>query len=213
MTNKNFVPLEESQKNKKPFLEYNNKTEQSYIKNNFETPEYLDYQEKNFLSKVDVENYPIERTVTKIVRTRAQDNTSKKKEYKEFLVWYENWYGKDWMGRKVPPVADHVEGVYNEQEKEPVVEKMKIVGYQRSGQNTIYYVPFSKSKVDEIVNSSMGTYRENIVYCVKNGPEMRNDRFSYDQFVNLKFEECVDLMLKPGGPSKYPYDKTRQQYS
>ena len=82
MTNKNFVPLEESQKNKKSIIEYNNRTEQSYIKNNFETPEYLDYQEKNFLSKVDVENYPIERTVTRIVRTRAQDITSKKKEYK-----------------------------------------------------------------------------------------------------------------------------------
>ncbi len=50
------------------------------------------------------------------------------------MVWYENWLGKDWMGRKVPPLADHVEGMYNEQEKEPVVEKMKIVGYQRSGQ-------------------------------------------------------------------------------
>jgi hypothetical protein len=45
------------------------------------------------------------------------------------MVRYENWYGKDWMGRKVPPVADHVESMYNEQEKEPVVEKMKIVGY------------------------------------------------------------------------------------
>ena len=43
------------------------------------------------------------------------------------MVWYENWHGKDWMGRKVPPLADHVEGMYNEQEKEPVVEKMKIV--------------------------------------------------------------------------------------
>jgi len=45
------------------------------------------------------------------------------------MVKYENWYGKDWMGRIVPPVADHVESMYNEQEKEPVVEKMKIVGY------------------------------------------------------------------------------------
>ena len=42
------------------------------------------------------------------------------------MVWYENWHGKDWMGRKVPPLADHVEGMYNEQEEEPVVEKMKI---------------------------------------------------------------------------------------
>ena len=109
------------------------------------------------------------------------------------MVWYENWLGKDWMGRKVPPLADHVEGMYNEQEKEPVVEKMKIVGYQRLGTNTVYYVPFSNSKVDEIINSSVGSYRDNIVYCVKNGSEMRNDKFSYEQFVSLKFEDCVDL--------------------
>jgi hypothetical protein len=39
------------------------------------------------------------------------------------MVWYENGYGKDWMGRKVPPVLDHVESMYIEQEKESVVEK------------------------------------------------------------------------------------------
>ena len=72
-------------------------------------------------------------------------------------------------------------------------KKWRIVGYQRSGQNTVYYVPFSKSKVDEIINSSVGSYRDNIVYCVKNGSEMRNDKFSYEQFVSLKFEDCVDL--------------------
>ena len=112
MTNRNnFVPLEESSQknNKKPILEYNNRTEQSYRQNNFEIPEYLDYQEKSLLSLVDAENYPIERTVTRIVRTAEYDNTTQKRERKEFLVWYENWRGKNFLGQSIPPVSDHVE--------------------------------------------------------------------------------------------------------
>ena len=58
----------------------------------------------------------------------------------------------------------------------------------------MYYIPIFKSKVDEIFNSSVGSCRENIVYCVKNGSEMRNDNFSFDQF-KLKFEECANLLL------------------
>jgi hypothetical protein len=57
----------------------------------------------------------------------------------------------------------------------------------------VYYIRFLKSKVDEITNSSVGSYRENIVYCVKDGSELRNDNFSFDQFVSLKFERCVNL--------------------
>ena len=122
-------------------------------------------------------------------------------------------YTKDRLGRRLPPVADNIEGFYQEQEKEPVIEKMKLVGYKRSGQHIVHYVPFSKSKVDEIINSSVGTYKETIKYVVKmNSPDMRSE-FSYDQFVNFSHSECVDLMLKPGGPSKYPYDKTKQHYS
>lgn len=45
-----------------------------------------------------------------------------------------------------------------------------------------------------------------------NSPDIRSE-FSYDQFVNLSHSECVELIMKPGGPSKYPYEKTKQQYS
>ena len=53
MNNKNFVPI--NQKNKKPILEHNNRTEH-IIQNNFEMPEYLDYQEKNFYQKFMLNN-------------------------------------------------------------------------------------------------------------------------------------------------------------
>ncbi len=94
---KNFVPIK--QESKKVEIEYNNKTEQSYKKYYLEVPEMLNYQEKHFLSLVDPEN-PIERTVTRIVRLKAPDYSTKKRELKEYLVYYENWYGKDWQGRR-----------------------------------------------------------------------------------------------------------------
>jgi hypothetical protein len=47
MTNENFLPLD--QKNTKPILE---SAEQSYIKNNFELHDYLDYEEKAFFIKI-----------------------------------------------------------------------------------------------------------------------------------------------------------------
>ena len=61
--------------------------------------------------------------VTKIVRLKAPDYSTKKRELKEYLVWDENWYGKDWLSRSLPPVTDHIEGFYQEQDREPVVER------------------------------------------------------------------------------------------
>lgn len=76
---------------------------------------------------------------------RAPDYTSKKRELKEYFIYYENWYGKDWLGRSVVPVANHVEGVFEEQEVEPVVNnKGKVIGHERKGQHTVYYIPFSE---------------------------------------------------------------------
>ena len=80
--------------------------------------------------------------VTRIVRLKAPDYSTKKNELKDYLVWYENWYTKNRLGGRLPPVADNIEGFYQEQEKEPVIEKMKLVGCKRSGQHIVHYVPF-----------------------------------------------------------------------
>ena len=65
----------------------------------------------------------------------------------------------------------------------------------------------------KLLTRQSNPYKETIKYVVKmNSPDIRSE-FSYDQFVNLSHSECVELMMKPGGPSKYPYEKTKQQYS
>lgn len=180
-------------------VEYNNKTEQSYVKQGLKVPERLDFQIKNFLSEVDITKGDIEKTVTKIARIKAIDYTDKKKKQKEFMYWYENWNGKDWQSRKVSPVTDHVEGIYKEQEVEPIIERNKKTGVKRSGEHTIYYIPYTKEKVDELITNSIGTEKETIKYMIKT-PTQRNDDFTYEQFTSLSFDECVGLMMKPGGP-------------
>ena len=127
--------------------------------------------------------------------------------------WYENWREKNWLGQSIPPVSDLVEGVYEKQNLESVIDKKgEIIGHERSGQHTVYYVPFSKKKVDEIIDSSDGSNRDGIVFTVKNGQEMRNDKYNYDQFVNLSFVELVDLMItKKGGPTMAAMEQQHQQ--
>jgi len=187
-----------------PPINYNNKTELSYGEIGFAAPEDLDQQEKNFLNLVDVTKKPIERMVTKIIRIKAIDHNSPKKERKDFLMWYENWYGVDWQGATVSPVTDHVEGRYQKQSKNPVVKQGKIVGYSRGPETTVYYIPFSRTKVDEIIAGSVGTDRDTIRFVVSNGVR-RNDSYSYEQFVNLSFEDCIKLMNQTGGPEMTPY--------
>ena len=104
LSSSNFVPVKKT--NKKIVWEYNNKTAQSFTKNGLEVPDNLDSQERNFLSKVSVDpnsaGHEIRRTVTKICRFKAIDYSSKRLERKEFLYYYENWYGVNWRGVKDP---------------------------------------------------------------------------------------------------------------
>ncbi len=121
---------------------------------------------------------------------------------------------KNWLGQSIPPVSDLVEGVYEKQNLESVIDKKgEIIGHERSGQHTVYYVPFFKEKVDEIIDSSDGSNRDGIVFTVKNGQEMRNDKYNYDQFVNLSFE-LVDLMItKKGCPTMTAKEQNINRYN
>ncbi len=204
--------LVEQKKKKVPDIlkGWNNRTEESYRKNGLDVPEHLDYQNKHFLMLVDAEKYPVEKEITKIVRIRAIDYNSKRKEMKEFLYGFENWYGKDWQGRKVAPVADHVEDRYWEQELEPVIERDQIIGYDRTGQHEVYYVPFSKKAVDDIIAKSTYDNKEQIKLLVKT-PTIKNGQFSYDQFVNTPWDECITMIMYNGEPSRYEYHKKQQE--
>ena len=209
----NFVPVQNSNKNKKPALEYNNKNELSYIEQGLTPPDNLNQQERNFLSKVDPKVEPIIRTVTKIVRLMAIDYNSPNKERKEYIMYYENWFGRDWLKRIVPPVTDHIEGRYDMILTEPVYDKNEeeLIGYKRSGKRQVYYIPFSKEKVDEIITNSMGSdKKETIKFLFSNEP--LGYEFPYEEFVNRSYDELATMLFIPGGPKPLLQKKEFQKF-
>ena len=206
----------------KPKIAYNDLNQKSFSKNGLKVPENLDSQQRNFLSKVSTKQelgHKIRREVTKIVRLKQRDYNSEKLERKEFLYYFENWYGVDWRGAKVSPVTDHVEGYYSEIEMEPVMNQQgEVVSNKRSGQHTVYYIPFSKEKVDEIIESSVGTDKDTIKYLFTDGA--LGYEFPYEEFVSRPYEELVSMLIAPGGPKTIlqkqqleKYQKEQQQIS
>jgi hypothetical protein len=192
--------------------EWNNKTRQSYIENGVSKDkiprhvEAADYQVKQFLSKVDHKGkfVPV-RSVTKIVRIKATDWDTEHQEQKDYLYWYENWYGKDWLGRDIAPVTDHVQGVYEEiLMKDKINDYGDVEGRERNGSRTKYYVPFSKEAVDKIIATSDNTDKNNISFVFKSS-QMRTGDYTYEQFCNSKREEMDEIARTPGGPSMFDH--------
>jgi hypothetical protein len=194
---------------------YSQKTRESYLKNGLEVPNYVDYEERNFLSLVNIEpdkGGPIKREITRMVRLKARDYSSEKVVYREYLIWYENWRGKDWLGCDLPPVADRCEGMYYQQDTKKVIDRDFTTGrllpptIKRLGQHEEYFIPFSKEKVDEVIgdrDKNSITYTIKFPAGVSGGTGIRNN-FSYHHFVNLSMEEAFKLNSKAGGSSMNP---------
>lgn len=85
---------------------------------------------------------------------------------------------------------------------------MQLIGYKRSGEHPIYYIPFSKEKVDEIIASSTKNVVNDIQFVIKNGP-YRCGNYTYEQFVNSTQDELVEMMMENGGPSVWEYKKKK----
>jgi hypothetical protein len=188
---------------KKPILEYNNRTWKSWVNlgipdiidripHNVEAPET---RKKIFLSRVDLEQGPIQRKITMMVRRKAKNQGEDSKEY---LVYYDDWFAKDWMGRKLV-VSENIEGVYMEQEKEKIIryneyKGPEVVGEKYSGQHEVHYIEFSKEAVDKAIGDQN---KSDIIFVVKIPP--RRDRFTYDEFVNFSWDELNDILMLDGG--------------
>lgn len=189
--------------------DWNNKARKSYQENDLEIDdkqEHQDFQVKHFFSKVDhKKKYVPVRSVTKIVRCKAVDVDSKVQEQKEYLYYYENWYGKDWLGRDIPPVTDHLQGRYQEQVVADKIDDFgDVIGRERKDPRLRYYIPFSKKAVDDIISTSDNTDKNNIKFCFK-GSQFRNDDFTYEQFVNSPYELMEEMLRTNGGPRMFEH--------
>jgi hypothetical protein len=199
---------EQQEQLENPFAEYNNRTYQSYVKNNFADKiphgvEAPNTRINDFISLVDLTKEHARKILT-MVRLRTRDYyiaDSRKKIEKEFLVYHEEWEGHDWVGRLLR-CGDNTEGVYREVDSAPEVKwndrigRSEVVGQNLAGSHPIHYIPFSKEKVDEIIAKSDSDKNE-IIYVVKT-PE-RRDHFNYDEFTNYTWEQCEKILLYDGG--------------
>jgi len=189
--------------------DWNNRSRLSYIENEQKIPRHIegaDFQVAQFLSKVDHKGkfVPV-RSVTRIVRTRATDWDTPHQEKKDYVYWYEDWYGQDWLGRDIAPVTEHVQGVYEEViMKDKINDYGDVEGKEKKGERIRYYVPFSKKAVDDIIATSNNTDAKNIKFIFK-GNQFRTGDWTYDQFVNSTWEEMEEIARTPAGPTMFDH--------
>jgi len=199
-----------AKKRPEPKIKWNNKTMESYKENGFynaEFPPHINTQELEFLSEVDERQGPIQREITRMIRLKAIDYTTKNKERKEYLYWFENWYGNNWLGAPIAPVTDHIEGMFYEQlttlKLDPKTGDSS--HYERKGQRESYYIPFTKKEVDRIIadhNANPELVNFTVKFAAEDSPDGQRryatrGQFSYDQFVNWTFDNLYKLHTKP----------------
>jgi hypothetical protein len=201
---------------KEPDIVWNNKSITAYTDLGLEVPEHVGRWEKRFLSKVDETKGPIERTIVSMVRLKAPDILGQEKtkakvaERKEWLYYQERWTGVNFMGVPVNPVAEHYEGRYERQFTKPHINQQtgEIEFYEVDvgKQQTIYYLPFSKKLVDDLIAKSAHSDQHNgIVFTIKFDSEdspwgprpATRCQFGYEQFANWKWDDIYKFNFKP----------------
>ena len=157
-------------------IEYNNRSYESYVKNGFadSIPQLIKspYEGMHkFFNQVDLRKGPIERTVRMIVRLKAPDWSTKKAERKEYVYYEEYWDAKNWLGIPITKGRPdgHIEGKYTEVMTRPVLDEKtgEHIDNAFAGTRQVYYIPFSKSTVDDIIKNSVYTDKSNIRFVVK----------------------------------------------
>ena len=87
----------------------------------------------------------------------VKEGSNEKPQRKEFLYYQESWEGKDFLGRQLNPVSEHFEGRYDKQFTKPHInEQTGEIDYMEldpTKAQTIYYIPYSKKAVDDIIKS------------------------------------------------------------
>jgi hypothetical protein len=182
--------------------QWNDRSYQSYVESGFaeHIPHHISAPRDRiikFLAATDIRNGPINRTVRMICRCKAPDWTSPKHERREW-IWYEEvWSANNWLNIPVDPLDGHIEGRYTEVVTRPKFDPIKGTHIDNvfAGTREVYYIPFTKAAVDEIIKNSTLSEKSNIRYIVKFAQEdsvgsdtmamtmsMRN-QFSYDMFL------------------------------
>lgn len=197
----------EAQAIEKSTIEVNDETYQSYIKEGFEEniPHSVEAPHTRLMKFIaEAEGRPVLRTVTKIERFKDARTG-----FKEMLVYWENLEGTTWAGETVR-IADHVVGLHKKQIRGPRINEQKqVVEYIRTGEREVFTIPYTKEKLDEIIEHSDGSDRDSIKLFIKNPNGTQNSNFYYQEFV-MSWNDCINMLLQPGGPMAYHVDHIQE---
>lgn len=146
-------------------------------------------REMIFQSQVDDSKGGVKRQIVTMVRIKVNG--------KEYLLWHENWYAKDWKNADIDPITETIQGVHKEVDIVPQIdERNRKIGSQYKGSHDVYEREFSKAEVDKLL-SETGTDKDSVKYKVKT-PTRRGEP-NYDQFVNTTWNQAQDILLQDGG--------------
>ena len=122
------------------------------------------------------------------------------------------WEGKDFRGVPLNPVMEHIEGKYDKQfTRAHINQQTGEIDYMEldaTKAQTIYYIPYSKKAVDDIIAKSVNTNKDKgIVFTIKFGSQDNpfghhtqmpsRNQFSYTQFSSLSWTEICKIQYKP----------------
>ena len=125
------------------------------------------------------------------------------------MLWYEErWTGVNWLGIPLKnPIDGHIEGKYMEVVTTPKLDERTGEHIENTfgGTRESYYIPWSKSNVDEIIansaHSDKSGIRFTIMFDMADSPDSftlkSRNYFSYDQFVNWSWEKLREYHYWP----------------
>ena len=167
---------------------------------------------------VDLKHGKIKVQIRSIIRQIAIDYSTENEEEKEYLTWISDWSAKNYQEVQIF-LRGHIEGLYIQQTKELATQYNHETGetraeYRMGAPRFVFNIPFTPKKVEEILHGehplgpdSVNITKPNkvIFYGKFDGfrgiPTFRCSDYTYDQFVTPKWNDFVELAIRPGGPA------------
>lgn len=153
------------------------------------TPDMQDKELTNFITTVaDINNF--KKRIPTIVRLKHINQEGPNAGTKsEFMIWYENWEGKNKNGARIQPVSDLPRGIDKGIETSYTLDEEGQPTYKLESEYWIYKQPFNPEKLDEILRET-NTDADSVQYILMGIRSYSG--FSYDEFRNLSFADLEE---------------------
>lgn len=192
---------------KQSTYEFNDKSWESYIEKGLQDAAERDhkvYARHNRLMEFQAKagERPIKSAITTIHRMKPASNG-----YKECLVVHERLTGTTWAEEECI-LDDHIRGYWKQQTLKPVInEKKETVEYVQGQEHDIYDIDYSVTTLEKLLE---GQNKESIKFHIDNPHGAQSADFYYEDFI-LSWNDCINILLMPGGPMAYHVEKIRRK--